>query len=98
MCGKHFEKRKKITKHMLKKHMLIFDPNQRYQDSRHIFQNLKVLQSVMGFGNRAQSFTTPYYLHVDSPLVKVKQRKTSKNVPSAYINLKSKPILINIFS
>ena len=48
--------------------MLIFDPNQRYQDSRHIFQNLKVLQSVMGFGNRAQSFTTPYYLDVDSPL------------------------------
>ena len=31
-------------------------------------------------------------------LVKVKQKKTSSNVPSANINLKSKAILISIFS
>ena len=40
---------------------------QRYQDSRHLFQNPKFHQSVMCFSNCAQSFTTPYYLDVDSP-------------------------------
>ena len=40
---------------------------QKYQDSRHHFQNPKVQQSGKGFSNRAQSFTTPYYLEVDRP-------------------------------
>ena len=56
MCKKHLnlvhikcvktilgEEKKKITKHIQKKHKLIFDPSQRYQDSRHIFQNPKVI-------------------------------------------------------
>ena len=42
-------------------------PCQRYQDSRHLFQNQIVHQSVMGFSNHAQRFSTPYYLDVDSP-------------------------------
>ena len=33
-----------------------------------IFSKSKNHQSVMGFSNRAQRFTTPYYLDVDSPL------------------------------
>ena len=45
----------------------IFDPIQRYQDSRHISQNPKGHQSVMGFSNRVQSFTAPFYLDEDSP-------------------------------
>ena len=42
-------------------------PSQRFQDSRHIFQNPKVYQSVMGFSNRAQRFNPPYDLEVDIP-------------------------------
>ena len=48
--------------------MVVSVPRQRYQESRHLFQNPKVHQSVMGFSNRAQRFTTPHYLDVDSPL------------------------------
>ena len=49
---------------MQKNHKLVFDPSQRYQDSRHILQNPKVHQNVMASINCAQSFTTPYYLDV----------------------------------
>ena len=52
-------------------------PSQRYQDSRHLFQNPKVHQSVMGFSNRAQRFTTPYYLDVGSPFQPVHNNSTS---------------------
>ena len=68
MCDKYFQKKREHTKHMQQKHKLIFHPSQRYQDSGHIFQNSKVHQSVIGFGNHTQRFTTPYYLDVDSPL------------------------------
>ena len=51
--------------------------SQRYQDSRHLFQNPKNHQSVMGFSNRAQRFTTPYYLDVDSPFQPVHINSTS---------------------
>ena len=49
---------------MQKKHKHILVPCQRYQDSRHLLQNPKVANYVMGFRNRAQSFTGPNYLDV----------------------------------
>ena len=52
-------------------------PSQIYQDSRHLFQNPKDHQSVMGFSNRAQRFTTPYHLDVDSPFQPVHINSTS---------------------
>ena len=53
---------------MQNKHKLIFDPSQRYQDSRNLLQNPKVSKNNIGFNNSVQSFTTPYYLDVHSPL------------------------------
>ena len=50
------------------KHNHILVPSRRYQDSRHLLQNLKVPKSVMGFNNHAQRSTPPYYLDVDNPL------------------------------
>ena len=40
----------------------ILVPSQRYQDSRHLLQNPKVPRNVMGFSNRAQTFTPLNYL------------------------------------
>ena len=53
------------------------DPTQRYQDSRHFFKIQKNYQSVIGLSNRAQRFTTPYYLDVDSPFQPVHINSTS---------------------
>ena len=50
------------------KHKHIVGPGRRYQDSRHLLQNLKVSKNVMGLNNYAQRSTQPYYLHVDNPL------------------------------
>ena len=55
---------------MSKKHKHILVPSQRYQDSRHLSQNPTVPNYIMGFSNRAQRFTGPNYLDVDSPLPK----------------------------
>ena len=38
---------------------IILVTSQRYQDSRHLLQNLKVPENVMGFSNHAQRFTGP---------------------------------------
>ena len=57
---------KTLTKKEEKNIVLV--PSQRYQDSRHLLQNPKVPRNVMGFSNRAQRFTGPNYLDVDSPL------------------------------
>ena len=43
-------------------------PGRRYQDSRHLLLNPKDPKNVMGFINRAQRSTPPYYLDVDNPL------------------------------
>ena len=51
------EKKRKISKHMQKKHNDILVPSQRYQDSRHLLQNPTFPYYVMGFSNRAQRFT-----------------------------------------
>ena len=61
LCGKYVKEKKGTHKPHAKKHKLIFYPSQRYPDSKHLFQNPKVHHSVMGFSNRAQRFTTPYY-------------------------------------
>ena len=45
---------------------IILVPSQRYQDSRHILQNPKVPRNVMGFSNRAKTFTPLNYLSSDS--------------------------------
>ena len=47
---------------MQKKHEHTLVPSQRYQDSRHLLQNPKVPKNVMGFNNRAQTFTPLNYL------------------------------------
>ena len=52
---------------MQKRHRLIFDPSQRYQDSRNLSPNPKVSKNNNGFSNHAQRFTTSYYLDVDNP-------------------------------
>ena len=49
------------------KHKHILLPDQRYQDSRHLLQNPKVPQNIMGFNNHAQRSTPPCYLDVDNP-------------------------------
>ena len=59
---------KEISKQMGKNHKLVFVPIKINQYSRHFLQNPKVLKNAMGFINRAQRFTAPYYLDVDSPL------------------------------
>ena len=40
----------------------ILVPSQRCQDSRHLLQNPKVFKNVIGFSNRAQTFTPLNYL------------------------------------
>ena len=65
-CVKESSRWNGRCKNIYKKSTIV--SHQRYPDSRHLFQNPKVHQSVMGFSNRAQSFITPYYLEVDSPL------------------------------
>ena len=67
MCGKYFKKKKEIAKHMQKKHKNILVSSQRYQDSGHLLQKPTVPNYIMGFSNRAQRFTGPNYLDVDSP-------------------------------
>ena len=52
-----------------KKHEHILVPSPRYQDSRHLLQNQKFTNYVMGFSNRAQRFTGSNYLDVDSPFM-----------------------------
>ena len=52
MCGKYFKR-----KHMQIKHKFILVPGWRYQDSRHLLQNLKVSKNVMDFNNHAQRST-----------------------------------------
>ena len=42
MCGKYFERKHRIEKHMQKKHKHILVPDRRYQDSRNLLQNPKV--------------------------------------------------------
>ena len=86
MCGKYFEEKKGNHKTHTKKHKLIYDPSQRYQDSRHIFQNPKVHQSVMGLSNHAQSFTTPYYLYVNSSFKKLKKFKVRLHIVSIVLS------------
>ena len=61
-----------------KKHKLCFDPSQGYQDSEKISRNPKVPKNNIGFNNRAQSFTTPYYLDVDSPLTHLSNGNTKE--------------------
>ena len=56
-----------LKKHFLKSTSIILVPSQRYQDSGHLLQHPKVPKNVMDFNNRAQRFTTPYYLDVDNP-------------------------------
>ena len=63
------QEKKEITKHMPKKHKHILVPSQRYQDSRHILQNPRVSNYVIGFSNRPQRFTGSNYLDVDSPFI-----------------------------
>ena len=67
MC-ENDSRKKEIAKHMPKKHKHILGPSQRYQDSRHLLQNLTVPKYVIGFSNHAQRFTGSNYLDVDSPL------------------------------
>ena len=64
-------KKREITKHMGKQHQLILVPSQRYQNSRHTLQNPKVPKNVIGFSNRAQRFTAPNYLDVDSQTAQI---------------------------
>ena len=61
MCGREFKMKWQIKKHYKKSTNICLVP-------RHLFQNPKVHQSNMGFSNRTQRFSTPYYLDVDSPL------------------------------
>ena len=68
MCGRELKMKWQMKKHLQKSTNVFLVYRQRYQDSRHLFQNPEILQSIMGFSNCAQSFTTPYYLDVDSPL------------------------------
>ena len=68
MCGKYFQRKHQITKHVKTKHKFILVPGRRYQDSRYILQNPKVTMNVMGFNNNAQRSNPPYYLDVDNPL------------------------------
>ena len=44
---KMITKIKEIAKHMQKKHRPILVPSQRYQDSRHLLQNLKVSRKAV---------------------------------------------------
>ena len=67
-CVENILKKREITNHMQNKQKLFFNPSQRYQDSRNFLQNPKVPKNNIGFNHRAQSFTTPYYLDVDSPI------------------------------
>ena len=81
MCKRHFKhcyvkcvendsrKKRKLQKKMPKKHKHVLVPSQRYQDFRHLLQNLTIPNYVMGFSNHAQRFTGSNYLDVDSPLV-----------------------------
>ena len=50
---------------------IILVPSQRYQNSRHLLQYLKVPRNVIGISNRAQRFTGSNYLDVDSPFHKL---------------------------
>ena len=59
-------------------------PSQRYKNFRHLFQNQKNHQSVMGFSNRAQRFTTPYQLDVDSPFQPVHINSTSSQTSASH--------------
>ena len=68
MCGREFKMKWQIKNICKKNRDFFLVSRQIYQDSRHLFKNPKVHQSVMGFSNCAQRFTTPYYLDVDSPL------------------------------
>ena len=80
MCKKHlkhyyvkcvtwFKKRKEKYQNTCKKnHKHILIPSQRYQESRNLLLNPKVPKNVMGFSNRAQTFTPLNYLSWDSPL------------------------------
>ena len=52
-----------------KKHKLLYDPSQRYQDYRNHSKKPKVPKNQIGFCNHGQSFTTLYYLDVESSLV-----------------------------
>ena len=49
------------------KHKHILVSRRRYQHSRHLLQNAKVPENVMGFNIHAQRSTPPYYLDVDNP-------------------------------
>ena len=42
-------------------------PNLRVEHKHYLLQNPKIPKNVMGFSNRAQRFTAPNYLDVDSP-------------------------------
>ena len=68
MSGKYFLKKREIQKHLHKNHKHSLVSSQRYQDSRHILRNPKVLNDIMGFNCHAQTVTGPNYLDVDTPL------------------------------
>ena len=68
MCGIYFKRKHRIAKHMQIKDKHFLVPSRRYQDSRHLLKNPKVPKNVMGFINRPQRSTSPYYLDVDNPL------------------------------
>ena len=69
MCGKYFKRKHRIAKHMQIKHKHFLVPGRRYRDSRHLLQNPKAPKNVMGFINRIQRSTPPYYLDVDNPFL-----------------------------
>ena len=57
MGGKYFKKKKGNHKTLAQKHKHILVPSQKYQDLRHILQNQKVPENVMGFNNHSQRVT-----------------------------------------
>ena len=71
MCGKYFKRKQRIAKHMQIKYMHILVPGQRYEDSRHLLQNPKVVKNIVGFNNHAQRSIPPCYLNVDNPFKKM---------------------------
>ena len=54
--------KKTLTK---KRINIVLVPSQRYQDSRHLLQNPKVPETVMGFNNHTQRFTASNYMDED---------------------------------
>ena len=62
MCGKYFEIKHRIAKHIQIKQKNFLFPDQRYQDSRHLLQNPK--DPNPNPNNHAQRSTPPYYANL----------------------------------